>query len=183
MARSRLERRRAEAIRPGRAFLWGAGVGLLVSATLVLALAGVVAQRGLQVVLSADEMAQVVRTQVSRQVEADFPALMAQVKADAATQIKTQMKNKIDGGAVRISDVVVPLPPEVLSQFQGRLESIVQSSIASALDGMDVHKLATAYGDRAQAMVKASLRQQLDGKTFFYSPVSWVSIPVTLRVQ
>ncbi|MGE5590554.1 MAG: hypothetical protein ACM3ZA_08045 [Bacillota bacterium] len=183
MARSRLERRRADVIRPGRAFLWGIGVGLLASVTLMLALAGMVAQRGVQVTLSADEMAQAVRTQVTRQVEADFPAVLEQIKADAAAQIKAQMKNKIDGGAVRISDVVVPLPPEILGQFQSRLEGVVQSSVAAALDGLDVRTMAAAYGDRAQTMVKASLRQQLDGRTFSYSPVNWITIPVTIRVR
>ena len=183
MARSRLERRRTEVIWPGRAFLWGIGVGLLLSASLVLAASAMLVQRGVQVVLSADEVAQMVRVQVTRQVEADFPEIVAHVKAGAAAQVKAQMKNKIDAGAVRISDVVIPLPPEVLNQFQSRLENIVLTSVSSVMDGLDVDQVAAQFGDRAYAMVKTSLKQELNGKTFLYSPVRWMAIPVILRIE
>ncbi|MHB9146745.1 MAG: hypothetical protein ACYC5Y_15645 [Symbiobacteriia bacterium] len=182
MTRSALHRR-TEVIRPGRAFIWGLGLGIITVAALVTAALGVLAQRGVQVAISANEVAQVVRTEVQKQVETDMTGVLTQVKADAAAQIKEQMQNRIDAGAVRISDVVVPLPPEIVSQFQGRLESILLASLNSSLDSLDVKGMSQQYGDKASQMVRTSLAKQLEGRTFTYSPVSWLNIPITLRIQ
>lgn len=183
MAVRRIERRRAEMIRPGRAFVWGIAIGLLVSVALLTAGLSMLMQRGVEVVLSTEEVAQVVRTEVTRQVETDLAGAVTKLKDEARSRIKAQVKNKIDAGAVRISDLVLPLPPEIVTQFQGQLESIVVTSLDSSLDSLDVKQMAKQYGDGAYEMVRTSLAKQLDGKRFMYSPVDWVKIPVTLRLR
>ena len=183
MAVRRLERRRAEMIRPGRAFVWGIGVGLLATVALLTVVLSLLMQRGVEVALSTEDVAQVVRAEVTRQAEADLSGAVTKLKDDAQIRIKAQVKNKIDAGAVRISDLVLPLPPDILTQFQGQLESIVVTSLDSSLDSLDVKQMAKEYGDRAYQMVRISLAKQLDGKQFMYSPVDWINIPVTLRLR
>ncbi|MCL5046943.1 MAG: hypothetical protein M1598_09235 [Actinobacteria bacterium] len=167
----------------GKWFLLGIVSGILIFLALGTALAVLATRYGIRVELSADEVADLVKAQVSRQSREDIPKIVQRIKDDVPRMVSEEMKGKLSSASIKISDVVITLPPESTRELQQSVEQTVRTAVINILDGMNTDEVAEQMGENAHRMVRDSLNRELGRKKFVYSPFRWLSVPVTVAIK
>ena len=161
----------------------GAISGILAVLALGVAFTILAARYGIRVELSADEVADLVKAEVSRQSREEIPKFVQKIKDDVPRMVSEEMKGKLSSASIKISDVVITLPPESTRELQESVEQTVRTAVINILYGMDTQGVADQMGENAHRLVQSSLSRELGGKKFVYSPFKWFSVPVTLAIK
>ncbi len=143
--------------------------------------AGYLATQGVTVYLDSDEVARMVREQIIVQAELDLPKLIANAKAEIPEIVEKEMEGQLTSDRMEIAGFVFRVPDELMEQLKSNIQLNVESAAGQILDGIDTQVVAEQFGDDVYLMVKETMHDELDGRSFQIRVFG--SIPVRIWTQ
>ena len=154
--------------------------GLLFFSALTLS-AGYLATQGVTVYLDSDEVARVVREQIIVQAELDLPRLIAGAKAEIPEIVEKEMQGQLTSDKMEIAGFVFRRPDELMEQLKSNIQLNVENAAGQILDGIDTQIMAEQFDDDVYHMVKETMHDELDGRSF--QIIVFGSIPIRIWTQ
>jgi len=148
-----------------KSFFLGFSSGILSLLLVCLILLCILWPQGVTVPLDSETLAKLLQEQFVALAKEELPTVVEQAKAEVPQIVQKKMRNQLPA-RMEIAGFVFRMPDELLRQLERNLQTNVQKTTESILDGIDTSKLAEDFGDSIYEMVKKTMKTELDGQNF-----------------
>lgn len=155
-------------------FFFSFGGGFLVARNML--------HEGLQIKFDAETIALLVRDQVEREAARELPAVIKDLEGQIPARVSKQLSSRLESATISLYGVSINLPSPAIDLLKKEIEALVIAEFRDTLTALDLEGMARKWGLQAESMVRAALRDELNGRTFTVYINRWLPLAITVNV-
>jgi hypothetical protein len=131
--------------------------------------------------LDSEAVALLVRDQIVSQAHLELPKIIEGAKAEIPGIVEKEMEDQLSSDRMEIAGFVFRMPEELMAQLKHNMQANVENATGEILDGIDTALVADQFGEDVYTMVRETMKEELDGRTFTFLIMD--RLPLTVQVH
>ena len=160
-------------------FCAGMLVGFLLFFTTALAIT-LKNTTGINIYLRGETVLGIVNQEIERQMQKEFPVLMAEIKSEVPSLVEKYTQDFISIGKLEIGGYTVNLPPQFIQELEDDLRRDVAFYVLEVLQDLEKQESVEEFSQNITENVLKILMTDLNGQVIRIPLTRYYSIPVVV---